>query len=205
MGFEAEGLGVGAGGYSREGGVRSLEREIASVCRKVARRHAEGKTDPVRVTPDVVVSFLGVPRFELEEVEQRTRVPGVVTGLAWTPAGGDVLFVEATRMRGARTLTLTGQLGDVMKESVQAALSWVRSHAGELGIDPEFWERSDVHVHVPAGRPPKDGPSARGPMATPRASLLSGRPGPADLPLSRQSRLSRRVPPLGRIQEAGPA
>src|SRR5437899_736171 len=137
--FEPEALRLLARGYTREAGVRNLEREIASVCRKVARRRAEGSTEPVRVTPDVVVSFLGVPRFELEEVEQRTRVPGVVTGLAWTPAGGDVLFVEATRMRGARTLTLTGQLGDVMKESVQAALSWVRSHAGELGIDPEFW------------------------------------------------------------------
>src|SRR5258708_37547153 len=182
MGFEAEGLGVGAGGYSREGGVRSLEREIASVCRKVARRHAEGKTDPVRVTPDVVVSFLGVPRFELEEVEQRTRVPGVVTGLAWTPAGGDVLFVEATRMRGARTLTLTGQLGDVMKESVQAALSWVRSHAGELGIDPEFWERSDVHVHVPAGAIPEDRAPARVPIGTAPVSLPTGRAGRREPP-----------------------
>src|SRR5437773_1621482 len=166
IGFAPEALRLLARGYTREAGVRNLEREIASVCRKVARRRAEGNAEPVRVTPDVVVSFLGVPRFELEEVEQRTRVPGVVTGLAWTPAGGDVLFVEATRMRGARTLTLTGQLGDVMKESVQAALSWVRSHAGELGIDPEFWERSDVHVHVPAGAIPKDGPSAGVTMAT---------------------------------------
>src|SRR5204862_2082161 len=158
--FEPESLRLLARGYTREAGVRSLEREIASVCRKDAPRRAEGNTEPVRVAPDVVVSYLAVPRFELEEVEQRTRVPGGATGLACTPAGGDVLFVEATRMRGAHTLTLTGQLGDVMKESVQAALSWVRSHAGELGIDPEFWERSDVHVHVPAGAIPKDGPSA---------------------------------------------
>src|ERR671937_280258 len=174
--FEPESLRLLARGYTREAGVRSLEREIASVCRKVARRRAEGQTEPVRVAPDVVVSYLGVPRFELEEVEQRTRVPGVATGLAWTPAGGDVLFVEATRMRGAHTLTLTGQLGDVMKESVQAALSWVRSHAHELGIDPEFWEHSDVHVHVPAGAIPKDGPSAGVTMATALVSLLTRRP-----------------------------
>ena len=199
--FEPEALRLLARGYTREAGVRSLEREIASVCRKVARRHAEGKTEPVRVTPDVVVSFLGVPRFELEEVEQRTRVPGVVTGLAWTSAGGDVLFVEATRMRGARTLTLTGQLGDVMKESVQAALSWVRSHAGELGIDPEFWERSDVHVHVPAGAIPKDGPSAGVTMATALVSLLTGRPVRADLAMTGEISLSGRVLPVGGIKE----
>jgi len=155
----------------------------------------------VRVAPDVVVSYLGVPRFELEEVEQRTRVPGVVTGLAWTPAGGDVLFVEATRMRGAHTLTLTGQLGDVMKESVQAALSWVRSRAGELGIDPEFWERSDVHVHVPAGAIPKDGPSAGVTMATALVSLLTGRPVRPDLAMTGEISLSGRVLPVGGIKE----
>src|SRR5262245_16674473 len=130
--FTTEALRLLARGYTRESGVRNLEREIASVCRKVARRRAEGHPDAVRVSPDLVTSFLGVPRFELEEVEERTRVPGVAIGLAWTPVGGDVLFIEATRMQGKRTLTLTGQLGDVMKESVQAALSWVRSHADEL-------------------------------------------------------------------------
>ena len=199
--FEPESLRLLARGYTREAGVRSLEREIASVCRKVARRRAEGESEPVRVTPDVVVSYLGVPRFELEEVEQRTRVPGVATGLAWTPAGGDVLFVEATRMRGAHTLTLTGQLGDVMKESVQAALSWVRSHAGELGIDPEFWERSDVHVHVPAGAIPKDGPSAGVTMATALVSLLTGRPVRPDLAMTGEISLSGRVLPVGGIKE----
>jgi ATP-dependent Lon protease len=199
--FEPEAIRLLARGYTREAGVRSLEREIASVCRKVARRHAEGDVDPVRVTPDVVVSFLGVPRFELEEVEQRTRVPGVVTGLAWTPAGGDVLFVEATRMRGEHTLTLTGQLGDVMKESVQAALSWVRSHAGELGIDPEFWDRSDVHVHVPAGAIPKDGPSAGVTMATALVSLLTGRAVRSDLAMTGEISLSGRVLPVGGIKE----
>jgi len=199
--FEPEALRLLARGYTREAGVRSLEREIASVCRKVARRRAEGDTAPVRVIPDLVVAFLGVPRFELEEVEQRTRVPGVATGLAWTPAGGDVLFVEATRMRGAHTLTLTGQLGDVMKESVQAALSWVRSRAGELGIDPEFWERSDVHVHVPAGAIPKDGPSAGVTMATALVSLLTGRPVRPDLAMTGEISLSGRVLPVGGIKE----
>ena len=199
--FEPEALRLLARGYTREAGVRSLEREIASVCRKVARRRAEGDAEPVRVTPDLVVAFLGVPRFELEEVEQRTRVPGVATGLAWTAAGGDVLFVEATRMRGAHTLTLTGQLGDVMKESVQAALSWVRSHAGDLGIDPEFWERSDVHVHVPAGAIPKDGPSAGVTMATALVSLLTGRPVRPDLAMTGEISLSGRVLPVGGIKE----
>ena len=199
--FEPESLRLLARGYTREAGVRSLEREIASVCRKVARRRAEGNTEPVRVAPDVVVSYLGVPRFELEEVEQRTRVPGVATGLAWTPAGGDVLFVEATRMRGAHTLTLTGQLGEVMKESVQAALSWVRSHAGELGIDAEFWEHSDVHVHVPAGAIPKDGPSAGVTMATALVSLLTARPVRPDLAMTGEISLSGRVLPVGGIKE----
>ena len=199
--FEPESLRLLARGYTREAGVRSLEREIASVCRKVARRRAEGNTEPVRVAPDVVVSYLGVPRFELEEVEQRTRVPGVATGLAWTPSGGDVLFVEATRMRGAHTLTLTGQLGDVMKESVQAALSWVRSHAGELGIDAEFWEHSDVHVHVPAGAIPKDGPSAGVTMATALVSLLTARPVRPDLAMTGEISLSGRVLPVGGIKE----
>jgi ATP-dependent Lon protease len=199
--FVPEALRLIARGYTREAGVRSLEREIASVCRKLARRRAEGQTDAVRVTPDVVTSSLGVPRFEIEEVEERTRVPGVATGLAWTPAGGDVLFVEATRMPGKHTLTLTGQLGDVMKESVQAAMSWVRSHAGQLDIDPNFWERSDVHVHVPAGAIPKDGPSAGVTMATALVSLLTGRPVRGGLAMTGELSLSGRVLPVGGIKE----
>jgi ATP-dependent Lon protease len=199
--FAPEALRLIARGYTREAGVRSLEREIASVCRKLARRRAEGQTDPVRVTPDVVTSSLGVPRFEIEEVEERTRVPGVATGLAWTPAGGDVLFVEATRMPGKHTLTLTGQLGDVMKESVQAAMSWVRSHAAQLDIDPGFWERSDVHVHVPAGAIPKDGPSAGVTMATALVSLLTGRPVRGGLAMTGELSLSGRVLPVGGIKE----
>jgi ATP-dependent Lon protease len=199
--FTPEALRLLARGYTREAGVRNLEREIASVCRKVARRRAEGITEAVRVTPDVVTSYLGVPRFELEEVIARARVPGVALGLAWTPAGGDVLFVEATRMKGRHTLTLTGQLGDVMKESVQAALSWVRSHAGELGVDPAFWDRSDIHVHVPAGAIPKDGPSAGVTMVTALVSLLTDRPIRPALAMTGEVSLSGRVLPVGGIKE----
>jgi ATP-dependent Lon protease len=199
--FTPEALRLIARGYTREAGVRSLEREIAGVCRKVARRRAEGEAEAVRVTPDAVTGFLGVPRFELEELEERTRVPGVAVGLAWTPVGGDILFVEATRMTGQHTLTLTGQLGDVMKESAQAALSWVRAHAGPLGVDPEFWARSDIHVHVPAGAIPKDGPSAGVTMVTALVSLLSGRPVRTGVAMTGEISLSGRVLPVGGIKE----
>ena len=199
--FTPEALRLLARGYTREAGVRNLEREIASVCRKIARRRAEGHGESVRVTPDLVTSFLGVPRFELEEVEERTREPGVAIGLAWTPAGGDILFIEATRMKGARTLTLTGQLGDVMKESVQAALSWVRSHADELGIASNFWETADIHVHVPAGAIPKDGPSAGVTMTTALVSLLTGRRVRPGLAMTGEVSLSGRVLPVGGIKE----
>ncbi len=199
--FTPEALRLLARGYTREAGVRNLEREIASVCRKVARGRAEGRTEPVQVTPDLVTSFLGVPRFELEELEERTRVPGVAIGLAWTPAGGDILFVEATRMRGKGGFTLTGQLGDVMKESAQAALSWVRSHAAALGLSPDFWETSDIHVHVPAGAIPKDGPSAGVTMATALVSLLTGRRVRAGLAMTGEVSLAGRVLPVGGIKE----
>jgi ATP-dependent Lon protease len=199
--FTPEALRLLTRGYTREAGVRSLEREIASVCRKVARRRAEGETDSARITPDTVTSFLGTPRFEFEELEERTRIPGVVTGLAWTPAGGDILFVEATRMPGTHTLTLTGQLGDVMKESAQTALAWVRSHTGELGIERDFWERSDIHVHVPAGAIPKDGPSAGVTMAASLVSLLTGRAVRPALAMTGEVSLSGRVLPVGGIKE----
>jgi ATP-dependent Lon protease len=199
--FTPEALRLLTRGYTREAGVRSLEREIASVCRKVARRRAEGQTESARITPDTVTSFLGTPRFEFEELEERTRVPGVVTGLAWTPAGGDILFVEATRMPGTHTLSLTGQLGDVMKESAQTALAWVRSHTGELGLAPDFWERSDIHVHVPAGAIPKDGPSAGVTMATALVSLLTGRVVRPALAMTGEVSLSGRVLPVGGIKE----
>jgi ATP-dependent Lon protease len=199
--FTPEALRLLTRGYTREAGVRSLEREIASVCRKVARRRAEGDTAPARVTPDTVTSFLGAPRFEFEELEERTRVPGVVTGLAWTPAGGDMLFVEATRMPGTHTLTLTGQLGEVMKESAQTALAWVRSHARELGVARDFWEHSDIHVHVPAGAIPKDGPSAGVTMVTALVSLLTGRTVRPALAMTGEVSLSGRVLPVGGIKE----
>src|SRR5213596_1215085 len=199
--FTPEGLRLLARGYTREAGVRNLERELAAVCRKVARRHAEGHVEPVRVTPDLVTSILGAPRFEYEEVEERTRVPGVAIGLAWTPAGGDILFIEATRMKGKGSLTLTGQLGDVMKESAQAALSWVRSHAAALGIAPHFWETSDVHVHVPAGAIPKDGPSAGVTITTALVSLLTGRPVRPGLAMTGEVSLAGRVLPVGGIKE----
>jgi ATP-dependent Lon protease len=199
--FTPEALRLLARGYTRESGVRNLEREIASVCRKVARRRAGGRTETARITPDAVTSFLGAPRFELEELEERTRVPGVATGLAWTPVGGDILFVEATRMPGTHTLSLTGQLGDVMKESAQAALAWVRSHAVELGLPADFWERSDIHIHVPAGAIPKDGPSAGVTMTTALVSLLTGRPVQPALAMTGEVSLTGRVLPVGGIKE----
>ena len=188
-------------GYTREAGLRSLEREIAAVTRKIAKRRAEGVTTLVEVTPALVGALLGAPRFVQEELEERTRVPGVAVGLAWTPAGGDILFIEATRMKGAKTLSLTGQLGDVMKESVQTALSWVRSHASEFGIRADFWEHSDIHVHVPAGAIPKDGPSAGVTMATALVSLLTRRSLRRELAMTGEITLSGRVLPVGGIKE----
>ncbi len=153
-------LGAVIRGYTREAGVRNLEREIGALCRKAARRRAEGREDPLIVTPDVVVELLGAPAFMDEEMAERTREPGVAIGLAWTPAGGDVLFIEASRMAGAGTLTLTGQLGDVMKESARAALAWFRAHAANYGADPDFFKKAEIHLHIPSGGIPKDGPSA---------------------------------------------
>jgi ATP-dependent Lon protease len=199
--FTPEALRLLARGYTRESGVRNLERQLAGVCRKLARERAAGRTDLVQVTPDMVTTYLGAPRFEFEELEERTRLPGVAVGLAWTPTGGDLLFIEAARMEGKRTLTLTGQLGDVMKESAQAALSWVRSHAPELGISPDFWEVSDIHIHVPAGAIPKDGPSAGVTLAAALASLLTGRRLRPGLAMTGEMSLSGRVLPVGGIKE----
>ena len=200
--FAEEALRVLIRGYTREAGLRNLEREIATVCRKIARRRGEeGNADSVAVTPELVASLLGAPRWEYEELRERTRQSGVAIGLAWTPVGGDILFVEATRMRGGKTLTLTGQLGDVMKESAQAALSWVRSHAGELGIAPDVLETSDIHVHVPAGAIPKDGPSAGVTMVAALVSRLTGRPVRGDLAMTGEISLSGRVLPVGGIKE----
>jgi ATP-dependent Lon protease len=188
-------------GYTREAGVRNLEREIGALCRKVARRRAEGDESPVVVTPDVVTGFLGAPRFLDEELEERTKDPGVAVGLAWTPAGGEVLFVEASRMQGGGSLTLTGQLGDVMKESARTALSWFRAHAPHYGVDPTFYKDAEIHLHVPSGAIPKDGPSAGVTMVTALASELTGRPVRGDIAMTGEITLSGRVLPVGGVKE----
>jgi len=188
-------------GYTREAGVRNLEREIGSICRKAARRRAEGDEAPVNVTPEVVVQMLGSPKFLDEELEQRTKEPGVAIGLAWTPVGGEVLFIEASRMAGTGSLTLTGQLGDVMKESARAALSWLRTHAREYSVDPDFFKKAEMHVHVPSGAIPKDGPSAGVTMAAAMASELTGRPVRGDIAMTGELTLSGRVLPVGGIKE----
>jgi ATP-dependent Lon protease len=188
-------------GYTREAGVRNLEREIGAICRKAARRRAEGDEAKVRVTPELVHELLGAPRFLDEEVEQRTKQPGVATGMAWTPVGGEVLFVETSRMAGTGSLTLTGQLGDVMKESARAALSWVRAHANEWNIDPEFFKSSEIHLHVPSGAIPKDGPSAGVTMVTSLVSALSRRPVRGDVSMTGEITLSGKVLPVGGIKE----
>jgi ATP-dependent Lon protease len=188
-------------GYTREAGVRNLEREIGALCRKVARRRAEGDESAITVTPDLVVEMLGAPRFLDEEMEERTKEPGVAIGLAWTPAGGEVLFIDASRMAGTGALTLTGQLGEVMKESTRAALSWLRMHAREYGIDPDFFRNAEIHVHVPSGAIPKDGPSAGVTMATAMASQLTGRPVRGDLAMTGEITLSGRVLPIGGVKE----
>src|SRR2546430_923264 len=163
--------------YTREAGVRNLERNIGTICRKQARRLAEGKTEKLVVTKEVIQEFLGGIKIRSEgEIAERTKRAGVVVGLAWTPSGGDVLFVEANTMKGKGGFTMTGQIGQVMQESMQAALTWVRSNAAQLGIQENFFAEHDIHIHVPAGAIPKDGPSAGVTMATALVSLLTGRP-----------------------------
>jgi ATP-dependent Lon protease len=199
--FSDAGLRTIVRGYTREAGVRNLEREIGAICRKIARRRAEGRNGKVRVTPDLVHQLLGAPRFLDEEMEERTKNPGVAIGLAWTPAGGEVLFVEASRMAGPGSLTITGQLGDVMKESARAALSWVRAHATEWSIDPDFFKGSEIHLHVPSGAIPKDGPSAGVTMTTALVSELARRPVRGDVAMTGEITLSGRVLPVGGIKE----
>ena len=199
--FTDEGLRLVIRGYTREAGVRNLEREIASLCRKIARRRAEGQDATVSITREVVVELLGAPRFLDEEMEERTKNPGVAIGMAWTPVGGEVLFIEASRMAGAGSLTLTGHLGDVMKESARAALSWFRAHASQYQVDPDFFKTSEIHIHVPSGAIPKDGPSAGVTMAVALASELTGRPVRGDLAMTGEITLSGRVLPVGGIKE----
>jgi ATP-dependent Lon protease len=186
--------------YTREAGLRNLEREIGRVCRKIARALTEGETAPERVTPDMLHRFLG-PRKFFSEAAERTQEPGVATGLAWTPNGGDILFIESTRMSGQKGVTITGSLGDVMKESAQAALSYVRSRVTQLGIAPDFFEKSDLHIHVPAGAIPKDGPSAGVTIAASLASLLSARPVRSDVAMTGEITLRGKVLPVGGVKE----
>jgi ATP-dependent Lon protease len=186
--------------YTREAGCRNLERNIGALFRRAAVRIAEGEPTPVRIDAADVAEILGPRRFE-SEVALRTSVPGVATGLAWTPAGGDILFIEATRVPGKGQLILTGQLGDVMKESAQAALSLVKSKAVSLGIDPTVFERSDIHIHVPAGAIPKDGPSAGVAMFIGLASLLTERPVRSDIAMTGEISLRGLVLPVGGIKE----
>jgi ATP-dependent Lon protease len=186
--------------YTREAGVRNLERALGAVLRSVAVRVAAGETQKQTIAPSDLERILGARRFE-NEVAQRTSVPGVATGLAWTPVGGDILFSEATRIPGKGQLILTGQLGDVMRESAQAALSLVKSRAASLGIDEKLFERSDIHVHVPAGAIPKDGPSAGVAMFTALASLLTGRKVRADTAMTGEISLRGLVLPVGGIKQ----
>ncbi|HEX5209129.1 MAG TPA: endopeptidase La [Steroidobacteraceae bacterium] len=187
-------------GYTRESGCRSLERQIGALLRRAAMRIAEGKVESVRFEASDVAEVLGPSRFE-NEVAQRTSVPGVATGLAWTPVGGDILFVESARMPGSGKLILTGQLGDVMKESAQAALSLVKAQAADFGIDPKILDQSDIHVHVPAGAIPKDGPSAGVAMFVSLASLLRRRPVRPDVAMTGEISLRGLVLPVGGIKE----
>ena len=188
--------------YTREAGVRNLERLIGTICRKQARRIAEGKTAKLVVTPEIVLEFLGGIKVRSEgEIAERTKRAGVVVGLAWTPAGGDILFVEANAMKGKGGLTITGQIQDVMRESMQAALSWVRSNAKQLNIEEEFFANHDIHIHVPAGAIPKDGPSAGITIVTALVSLLTGRPIRPLTAMTGEITLSGNVLPIGGVKE----
>jgi ATP-dependent Lon protease len=188
--------------YTREAGVRNLEREIATLVRKQARRIAEGKMEKLIITPDVIRESLGIQKFRLEkEVEERVQKPGVAVGLVWTPVGGDIVFIEASKMRGGKQFTMTGHLGEVMQESMRAALSWVRANSEHYGIDADFFRKLDLHIHVPSGAVPKDGPSAGVAMVTALVSLLTGRPVRPRLAMTGEISLTGIVLPVGGIKE----
>ncbi|MCL4524043.1 MAG: endopeptidase La, partial [Acidobacteria bacterium] len=200
--FTDEGLREIIHSYTREAGVRNLEREIATLCRKQARRMAEGKTEKLEVTAEVIREVLGVQKYRAEkEVEERVSKPGVAVGLVWTPTGGDIVFIEASSMRGGKQFTMTGHLGEVMQESMRAALSWVRSNAEHYGIDPDFFSNKDIHIHVPAGGIPKDGPSAGIAMVTSLVGLLSGRQVRPRVAMTGEISLSGIVLPIGGVKE----
>ena len=186
--------------YTREAGVRNLERETASICRGVARNIAAETVTRVIIKRDDVRAYLGQTKF-FSEIAERINVPGIATGLAWTPTGGDILFIEATRMKGSKSLLLTGQLGDVMKESAQAGLSYIRSNAEELGIASDFYQHADIHLHVPAGAIPKDGPSAGVTMVTAMVSMLTGRLVRSDVAMTGEITLRGKVLPIGGVKE----
>jgi len=186
--------------YTHEAGVRELERQIASVCRGIASRVARGKTEHVSVTPELVAEMLGPAKY-VRETKLKTSKPGVVTGLAYTPAGGEVLHIEATKYPGKGNITLTGHIGEVMKESVQAAFSLVRSRNGEIGARAEDFRKIDIHVHVPAGAVPKDGPSAGIAMFTALASLFSNTPVRPDVAMTGEITLRGLVLPIGGLKE----
>ena len=186
--------------YTREAGVRQLERELGAICRGVATRIADGFKETITVTRESLYTYLGPQKF-FNEIALRTSLPGVATGLAWTPFGGDILFVEATRMPGDGKLILTGQLGDVMKESAQAALSLVKSRAETLGIDPKIFKENDLHIHIPAGAVPKDGPSAGITLFVALVSLLTGRRISKDVAMTGEISLRGLVLPVGGIKE----
>ena len=188
-------------GYTQEAGLRNLEREIAGICRGVAAKVAKGETEFVTVGVNDLNEYLGPVRFSFDEIKKRVATPGVVMGLAWTQFGGDILFIEATAMKGKGNLTLTGQLGDVMKESANAALSWIRSNAKTMGIDENLFENRDIHVHVPAGAVPKDGPSAGVTLLTAIASLLTDTPTSKDLAMTGEITLRGQVMPIGGVKE----
>jgi ATP-dependent Lon protease len=188
--------------YTREAGVRNLERKIGAVCRKFGTYIAEGKKQAARISPKAIKELLGHPVFlETEEIDTRTAIPGVVPGLAWTPFGGDILFIEATRMPGAKGFQITGSVGNVMQESARAALSYVRSHAVEIGLPKDFYDKSDIHMHIPAGSQPKDGPSAGVTMATALVSLISGHPVKKGVTMTGEITLRGQVMPVGGIKE----
>jgi ATP-dependent Lon protease len=186
--------------YTREAGVRLLERELGAVCRSVATRIAEDLEESVIVDAESIPSYLGPQKF-INEIALRTSLPGVATGLAWTPVGGDILFVEATKMPGDGKLILTGQLGDVMKESAQAALSLVKSRASMLGIDANLFRQNDLHIHIPAGAIPKDGPSAGVTLFVALVSLLAGRRVSKDVAMTGEISLRGLILPVGGIKE----
>jgi len=200
--FQEEAISYVIQRHTREAGVRNLEREIGAICRKIATHISEHRVNQTEITPEIAQEFLGRPKYFVNsEVQTRTKLPGVATGLAWTPVGGDILFIEATRMSGSKGFQVTGSIGKVMQESAQAALSYVRSHASEYQIDPEFYNKTDLHLHIPAGAQPKDGPSAGVTIVTALVSLLTDRCVKSNVGMTGEITLRGQVLPIGGVKE----